>query len=95
MGGFLVLGLPGGRSGSYIHRMPLMPITVRFDETTLPPLLDSLVRAERSLAATHELFDGMYPFRDVAEDFAAARAAVETIRMMIDDAVLRAAVESN
>jgi hypothetical protein len=27
-------------------------------DDALPPLLDGLVRAERSLAATHELFDG-------------------------------------
>jgi hypothetical protein len=72
-----------------------MPITITFDEATLPPMLDGLVRAERSLQATHELFEGFSEYPGVEGDFKAAMTAVESVRTMIDEAVMRAVAESN
>jgi hypothetical protein len=76
--------------------MPLMPITITFDQETLPPLLDGLVAAETSLRVVGELLDGIGRELNLGlGGLDAGLAAVETLRIQIDDAVLRAVAGSN
>ena len=73
--------------------MPLMPVTVTFDEAILPAMLDGLVRLN-ALDASLQLISGMSTGDEIA-GLKSAIAAVAAVRSMIDEAVMRAVAESN
>jgi hypothetical protein len=75
--------------------MPFVTITLKFDETTLPPLMKSLVRAETSLAATHMVLSEMPEFEEAARDFDDAVAGVTQAQALLNDAIARAVLESD